>query len=415
MERKEPEPVTVKRGAMVFILGVVLLDVIGLTMLMPVSAYIVREYSAGALAVTLLTVIYAAGQFLAAPLLGRLSDRYGRRPVLLLCVLGSAAGYFLFGMGGALWVLFLARLIDGITGGNLSVANAYVADVTPPEKRAQNFGLVGAAFGAGFVLGPALGGALAEISLAAPAYAAGLLSLLNLLVGFWVLEESLAEDRRDRQALRLRDLNPLVSIGAFTRRRPLGLLLGVNLMFNFAFNGRNALFSAFAIDRYQVTPAGLALLLVLSGLASIAMQGFAVGRLAHRYGEKALVRTSLIVQAPSFILTYLAPQYWMQYPVMVGSTAAAGLLWPALGALTANSVTPNEQGRLAGVNTALTSLMSVAGPLWAGLLYDHLYPAAPFWTFTVLLAAAWLLMGRAPAPFHRESPSADPAFLAGPK
>jgi MFS family permease len=139
-----------RKGALVFIFFVVLLDLIGMTILTPVAAYVVREYSAEALTVSMLTVIYAAAQFFAAPLLGKLSDRSGRRPVLLISILGSAAGYYiLFGIGGALWVLFLSRLIDGFTGGNISTASAYLADVTPPEKRARNFGLLGMAFGLG--------------------------------------------------------------------------------------------------------------------------------------------------------------------------------------------------------------------------------------------------------------------------
>ncbi len=387
-------PPAAKRGALSFIFGIVLLDVVGLTMLMPVSAYIVRAYSADALSVTMLTVIYAAAQFVAAPLLGRLSDRHGRRPVLLVCVVGSAVGYALFGIGGALWVLFLSRLIGGITGGNLSVVNAYVADITAPEDRARRFGMIGAAFGAGFVLGPALGGALSQISLAAPAYAAGVLALLNFLLGFFALPESLPTAQRDRQPLRLRDANPLASLADFARRPALGVLLLVHVLFNFAFNGRNALFAVFAIESYYVTPTDFAMLLVVAGIASIIVQGVLVGRLVPRWGEKALVSVSLLAQAPLFVLTYLASAYWMQYPVMVVSMALAGLVWPTLGALIANQVPPQEQGRIAGVTTALTSLMSVVGPLWAGAFYDHVSHGAPFWTWAIGLVIAWLLMLR---------------------
>ena len=135
-------------------------------------------------------------QFIAAPLLGKLSDRYGRRPVLLVSVFGSAVGYYLFGIGGALWILFLSRVIDGFTGGNISTASAYIADITPPQDRAKNYGMLGAAFGLGFILGPALGGALSRISLTAPAFAAGAFSLASAIVGFFVLPESLPKDKR---------------------------------------------------------------------------------------------------------------------------------------------------------------------------------------------------------------------------
>src|SRR5215211_6516505 len=200
------------KGALGFIFSVVLLDVIGLAILMPVQAYIVRQYSDEAIMVAMIPVLYAGAQFFAAPLLGKLSDRYGRRPVLLISVLGSALGYFLFGIGGALWVLFLSRLIDGITGGNISTASAYVADVTPPQERAKNFALLGIAFGLGFVLGPALGGALSQISLAAPAYAAGTLSLLSAIAGFFVLPESLPAAKRMTAPFRLADVNPFAPI-----------------------------------------------------------------------------------------------------------------------------------------------------------------------------------------------------------
>ncbi|HJZ49861.1 MAG TPA: MFS transporter, partial [Roseiflexaceae bacterium] len=147
-----------------------------------------------------------------APILGRLSDRYGRRPVLLISVLGSAFGYYLFGVGGALWVLFLSRLIDGLSGGNISTASAYIVDITPPEERAKRFALIGVAFGLGFIIGPALGGALSQISLAAPAYAAGTLSLFSAVVGFFVLPESLPRERRITGAFRWQELNPLGAV-----------------------------------------------------------------------------------------------------------------------------------------------------------------------------------------------------------
>src|SRR5262249_17745095 len=160
----------------------------------------------------------------------------------------------------------LSRFIDGITGGNMSVANAYIVDVTPPEDRAKSFALVGAAFGLGFVLGPAMGGALSQISLAAPAYAAGILSLLNVIFGFVGLPESLPEDKRDRQPLRLRDANPLASISEFARRPTLGVLLLVYVLFYFALYSANSILSVFFIDRYGVQPTEFATLLVVSGI-----------------------------------------------------------------------------------------------------------------------------------------------------
>jgi MFS transporter, DHA1 family, tetracycline resistance protein len=207
------------KGALGFIFSVVLLDVIGLAILMPVQAYIVRQYSDEAIMVAMIPMLYAGAQFFAAPLLGKLSDRYGRRPVLLISILGSAFGYFLFGVGGALWVLFLSRLLDGFTAGNASTASAYIADVTPPQDRAKNYGFIGMAWGLGFILGPALDGLLSEISLNAPAYAAGILSLLSAVVGYFILPESLPKEKRESKPLRLADLNPFASV--FELLRPL--------------------------------------------------------------------------------------------------------------------------------------------------------------------------------------------------
>ena len=182
-------PVQVKRTLSI-VFFVMLMDIIGLSILFPVAPFIVQRYSTSAVTVTLLSGIYAAAQFFAAPAMGNISDRVGRRPVLLISVFGSAIGYFIFGIGGALWILFLARIIDGITGGNLSTASAYIADVSPPADRAKNFGLIGVAFGLGFILGPALGGLVSQISIDAPAFLAGILSLRSVGVMYFALPES---------------------------------------------------------------------------------------------------------------------------------------------------------------------------------------------------------------------------------
>jgi len=382
------------KAALGFIFAVILLDLIGMTILMPVLAYIVRQYSDDALIVTLMTVIYAGAQFFAAPLLGALSDRYGRRPVLLLSVLGSAFGYYLFGIGGALWVLLLSRLIDGITGGNLSTASAYIADVTPPQERAKSFALLGAAFGIGFILGPALGGVLSQISLAAPAYAAGTLSLLSAAVGFFVLPESLPKDKRATGPLRLADINPFALISELLRRPVLNVLLLIQCLFTFVVMGYNSITLVFLIDRFGVQPLNIAGLLVLVGIANAVVQAGLVGRLVSRFGEQRLAVVSLLFQALGMVSVVVVPFFWMLYPISAVTSGGAGPVRPTLSALLANRLAAEEQGKLNGVSTALGSLMTVFGPLWAGATYDYVAPSAPFWAGAALLVLASMVLVR---------------------
>ncbi len=379
------------RRALTFVFGVAVLDLLGLTLLLPVIPFLVQQYEAGAVYVTLMTVIYAAAQFLAAPLLGRLSDRYGRKPVLLICLLGSAIGYFLFGIGGALWVLLLSRLIDGVTGGNMSIVSAYIADVTPPEERAKNFGLVGMAFGIGFIFGPAIGGALSQISLAAPAFAAGTLSLLAALAGLTLLPESLPPARRAGGKITAGDINPFASIWRMLGRTPLGLLLLAQCLFTFAFDGINTTGGVFAMDKFAVTPLALGMLFVLIGLVLGATQGL-IGKLAPRFGEKSLAITGFGVMAVAQTATFLAPAYWWWFPLQALASMATGFIFPSMGAMIANSVVQDEQGQVSGVSTSLNGLMTVLGPLAAGLAYDHLMPGAPYWVGALLFTAAALIL-----------------------
>src|ERR1051325_2838860 len=248
---------TTKRGLRL-IFFIMLMDIVGMSIIFPVAPYIVQRYSNDALMVTMLTVIYASAQFFAAPALGKISDRVGRRPVLLLSVFGSAIGYFIFGIGGALWVLFLSRLIDGITGGNISTASAYIVDVSKPEERTKNFTLLGMAYGIGFILGPALGGVLGQWNLNAPVYLAGTIFLVSTAFVYFLLPESLPVGRRAKNQLRLNDFNPFASVAQMAFRSKLGLILLILALFNFSFDGVNSITGVFIKNKFESSPLTLA-------------------------------------------------------------------------------------------------------------------------------------------------------------
>src|SRR5262245_58552733 len=283
-----PEEQKASTGALVFIFTTVFLDLLGAAMLLPVLAYIVRLYDTDALTVGLLSVIYSAAQFAAAPMLGWLSDHSGRRPVLLLSVLGSAIGYYIFGLGGALWVLFLSRLIDGVSGGNISTAQAYIADVTPPQQRAKNFALMGAVFGLGFILGPAIGGALSQFSVTLPAFAAGTLSLLSVIFGYFMLPESLPEQQRASAPFTWSAVNPIRAISDIAKLPNLGVLLLATFVFNFVYGAMATNFSIYTIEKFRARPLENAAVFTLSATIGVIVQAGFVPRLVPRFGERRL-------------------------------------------------------------------------------------------------------------------------------
>src|SRR5512135_3446316 len=205
------------KKSLVLIFLIMLMDVIGITILNPVAPYIVRHFNNAALSVSMITIIYAAGQFVAAPLMGKLGDRYGRRPILLISIFGQGIGYLTFGFGNTLWMLYLGRLIGGITGGNLSTAAAFIVDVSKPEERSKNFALIGMAWSLGLILGPAAGGLLGQINLAMPAFTAAGLSFINVLLCFFILPESLPKEKREILLIGLKDFNPIMSISNMAR------------------------------------------------------------------------------------------------------------------------------------------------------------------------------------------------------
>jgi multidrug resistance protein len=381
-----------------FIFAVVLFDFIGLTILITVQAFIVREYNTTALAVSLLTVLYAVSQFIAAPILGKISDKYGRRPILLFCLFGSAIGYFIFGIGGALWVLFLSRIIDGFSGGNISIATAIITDVSPLEDRTKNLGLIGAAFGLGLIIGPIIGGLFSQISLAAPAYAAGIFSLAATVVGFFILPESLPKSERNQESLKLNDLNPVASIGKFITRPIIGIFLAVFIIVNFTFSGFTITLPVYVINKFAIDPLNIGGLLFVAGVVSSVVQGGLIGKLSKKFGDKYLLITGILFLTSGLILFLFTQIFWLLYIILGIISMGIGLITPTLNSLISKMVLPSELGEVFGVNTSLNSLMTIIGPLTAGLIYDYINPTAPYWLGAILLMIAFVLMIRIKAP-----------------
>ncbi len=384
---------TTKRVLRIIFL-IMLMDIVGMSIIFPVAPYIVQKYSGDALMVTMLTVIYAGAQFFAAPALGKISDRLGRRPVLLVSVFGSAIGYFIFGVGGALWVLFLSRLIDGITGGNISTASAYIIDVSKPEERAKNFTLLGMAYGVGFILGPALGGMLGQWNLNAPVFAAGIIFLISTALVYFLLPESLPVERRAKSRLSLNDFNPFASVAQMMRKPGLGILLLIVALFNFSFDGVNSVTGIFIKNKFHSLPLTLGLLMVAAGMSTAFVQATLIERLVKKYREKRMALVGLLASVIGWPLIAIAPALWILFIIAFVQSGITGFIWATTGTMAANQVKEHEQGQLAGVNVALSGLMAMLGPLWAGAAYDHVASSSPYWIGSiVLLFACALLLG----------------------
>jgi MFS family permease len=340
-------------------------------------------------------------QFLFTPVLGALSDRFGRRPVLLLCLLGASVSYLLFGIADrfiflgvevVLAVLFIARIFAGVTGGSIATAQAYIADVTTPEDRAKGLGLIGAAFGLGFMLGPALGGLLSTFSLEAPAFLAAALTLSNVIFGYFRLPESLPWERRSRE-LSIAKLNPFARLGHVLAKdaiRP--LLIGV-LLLNFAFAGLQNNFAVYTDERFGWGPMENAFVFAFIGLVAVIIQGFLLRKLVPAFGEARLAVSGLVFMIIGFALTAFVPQAGLLYVAMGVMAAGSGMATPSLTSLISRQVSPQEQGSVLGGVQAFNSLMMVLGPLFAGYVFDAIGITAPYIAGVVLAGAAALIIG----------------------
>ncbi len=380
------------RKALAFIFAVVFLDLLGVGILIPVIPYLVRQFTPAALAVGLLSLSFAAAQFLASPILGALSDRYGRRPVLIVSVLGSGLAYLLFGLAQALWVLFLARILDGLTGGNITAAQAYIADVSAPADRGKNFGLLGAAFGLGFIFGPAAGGALSHISLQAPAYAAGALSIVTAAFGFFVLPESLPPERRRSGLILARELNPVALLRHAFRRPGLRKLFLAIFAWGFAMSGLRSNFAVFTLVRFGLGPKGNATLFTFLGVVAAVMQGVVIRRVSGRIRDQRLAVFGLGTMALGFALIAASPALWVLYAAIAFTAIGSGLANPTITGVVSRAAPAAEQGAVLGAAQSLQSLTQIVGPAWAGAAFDLIGPSAPYWSGAVWILGALALV-----------------------
>ncbi|MDT2024316.1 MFS transporter [Methylocella sp. CPCC 101449] len=369
----------------------VFLNVSGFTIINPVVPLLVGSYvpeSQLALTVGVIVSVYAACAFLAAPLLGAFSDRYGRRPVLLLSLFGSAIGYVVFGIGGALWVLFAGRIIDGLTAGNLSAIYASVADVSAPAERGRVYGLLGAAGGVGFMFGPVVGGLLGEISPTAPLFAAAVLSLLNMVWVQLALGETLPVERRAKD-LHWRKLNVISQFSGIFSDPTLRIAFATSFLFYFAATMMQSNISVLLIEVLRFGSLGIGMTLFVVGIMDILAQGVLTRRLLPRFGEYRLARAGLMINAVGFLLIgaiVWLPSVWLLIVAIVVFTLGDGLFMPAMNGIVANAAPDEMQGRVQGAYQGQQAIARIFGPLLAAALALNLGSGAPYWTGALIVA-----------------------------
>ncbi len=391
---------------LITIVLIVFVDLLGFSLILPLLPFYAQTYGASDILVGLLVASYAAAQLVGAPLLGRLSDRYGRRPVLLASILGTFIGFVLLGVARTLWLLFVSRILDGLTGGNISVARAYISDVTGEKDRARGLGMIGAAFGLGFIIGPAAGGLLSGLGatlgewgrFGLPALSAAALALANLIAVFFILPESLTADSRQKNAAAPRAPLTLQALARALNHPRVGVLLQSQFVFYLAFAMFQTIFALYAARRLGLDARQTAYILSYVGILLVLVQGFLVGRLAGRFRDTHLLVICIGIMAVSLLGWAYAPNVPVLLGVLIPIAASGGVFGTVAISALSKSVAPEEVGGMMGIATSLESVTRVIGPSLGGLLLDRLGASAPgifgALILTLLVPYAWLTLGR---------------------
>ncbi len=390
-----------RKAALGFIFVTLFLDVLGLGIIIPVGPRLVESFVGGDTAEAArwlgwLVSVYAVVQFVFSPIIGSLSDRFGRRPILLASTLGQGLDYILLALTPSLGLFFVGRIIAGLTGASISTATAYIADVTPPEKRAQSFGMVGAAFGMGFVIGPALGGILGSYSLRLPFFVAAALTLLNAAYGFFVLPESLSKE--NRRPFSWLQANPLGTILTLSKHPVVISLVGTLFLAGMAQRFLESTWVLSTKFRFGWTPLQTGLSLTAVGVGAAVVQGLLVRKIIPRLGERKTMVMALTVSVLANLGYALVPMGWMVF-VILPLNAFGGLAQPASQGLMSKSVPADQQGMLQGGTSSLVSLTQIFGPPMATNLFAYfispgapvVFPGVSFFVGAILLAMALVL------------------------
>ncbi|WP_426492257.1 TCR/Tet family MFS transporter [Hymenobacter sp. 102] len=411
-----------RKAALGFIFVTLLLDVIGFGIIIPVLPKLITQLTGGTLSDAAryggwMLFAFAAMQFLFSPVLGNLSDQYGRRPVLLTALFGFGIDYLFLAFAPSIGWLFVGRLVAGITGASFTTASAYIADISTPENRAQNFGMIGAAFGLGFIIGPVLGGKLAHFGSQVPFLAAAGLTLLNWLYGYFVLPESLAPE--NRRPFDWKRANPIGSLRQL-RKYPVILGLITSLVFLYvAAHATQSTWSYFTMYRFHWNEDQVGNSLGAVGLLTALVQGLLIRYINPRLGNKRSVLLGLGLYALGFTLFAFAGQPWMMFAFLV-PYCLGGIAIPALQGIMSGQVPPTEQGELQGALTSLVSLTSIIGPPLMTNLFSYFtgatapvhFPGAAFLTGAVLTCISLVLVFRFLRHYQEPTKASVPAAEA---
>jgi len=397
-----------------FIMAAVLIDMISIGLMVPVLPHIVGTFTQSndeqTAAFLLVTMAFGVANFIGSPILGSLSDRFGRRPVLLIGFAGLGLSFFVTATASALWMLVVVRLFSGAMQANIAIANAYVADITPPEERARRFGQLGAMFGIGFILGPVIGGLLGDHDVHWPFFAAGSMAVLNWCYGFFVLPESLPRERRS--PFNWKKANPVSALRGLAALKGVGPLVAVialSSLAQFMLHNTWVLYTKF---RFGWGPLQVSWSLLAVGIVSVLSQGVLLKPLLKRFSPRRLAVISMTSASLAYLGFGLANQGWMMY-VIIGLNLLGGVAAAALQSVISGAASPTEQGRAMGAVSSLNSLMAVFAPLVGLTLLAQVShrPAGdlliglPFFACAALQAAAMLITLR----FFRTQPAPQPA------